>query len=172
MAAQELVQLIRRAAAALLLALGALACLTAVHAAPPVAGPAWSTLNAEHKAILAPLAADWDKELSRDQKVKWVGIAKRYPTMKPEEQKRVQTRMQKWAKLTPEQRWQARERYRSLGKIAPDRREELRRHWAEYQSLPPHEKRMFDVPPSYVPPKERRKRPKPAVKPDTHSHFP
>jgi hypothetical protein len=172
MAAEGLVQLIRRGAAALLLALGAYAFLPAALAAGPVAGPAWSTLSAEHKEILAPLAADWDKDLTRDQKVKWVGIAKRYRTMKPEEQKRVQMRMQKWAKLTSEQRWQARERYRSLGKIAPDRREELRRHWAEYQSLPPHEKRMFDVPPNYVPPKERRKRTKPAVKPDTHSHFP
>jgi len=67
--------------------------------------------------------------------------------------------MQKWAKLTPQQRAQARERYRNIGKIAPDRREELRRHWAEYQALPPTEKRMFDVPPSaYAPPAERRKR--------------
>ena len=78
--------------------------------------------------------------------------------MKPSSQKRVQTRMQKWAKLTPQQRAQARERYRNIAKMARERREELRRHWAEYQSLPPHEKRMFDVPPSYLPPAERRKR--------------
>ena len=82
--------------------------------------------------------------------------------MKPEEQKRVQNRMQRWAKLTPQQRDQAREQYRSIGKLAPDRREQLRRQWAEYQSLPPHEKRMFDVPPSYVRPAERRQRGKPA----------
>jgi hypothetical protein len=78
----------------------------------------------------------------------------------------VQARMQKWAKLTPEQRWQARERYRSLGKIAPDRREELQHYWAEYQALPPAEKRAFDVPPSYVRPAERRKR-VPSKKPGT-----
>jgi hypothetical protein len=174
MAAEGFGQLIRRVAAALLLALVALACLPAATAATPVAGPAWSSLSAEHKNILAPLAADWDKDLTRDQKVKWVGIAKRYPTMKPEEQNRVQMRMQKWAKLTSDQRWQARERYRSLGKIAPDRREELRRHWAEYQALPPHEKRMFDVPPNYMPPAVRRQRVKPPTTPapDTHKHFP
>ena len=82
--------------------------------------------------------------------------------MKPEEQKRVQARMQKWVKLTPEQRWHAREQYRSIAtKVVPDRKEQLRRYWAEYQALPPHERRMFDVPPSYVKPAERRQRAKP-----------
>ena len=126
-------------------------------AAPKDRGPEWASLTADQQQVLAPLAPEWNK-LSLPHKTKWLGITKRYPAMKPEEQKRVQDRMQKWAKLTPEQRWQAREQYRSIGKFAPDRREELRRYWAEYQSLPPHEKRMFDVPPSYVPPAERRQR--------------
>jgi len=139
---------------------------TAVPAAPKDRGPQWSQLSADQQQILAPLAADWDKQLSREQRVKWIGIAKRYPHMKPEEQKRVQARMQKWAKLTPSQRWQAREQYRSLGKIKPEHREELRRYWAEYQALSPEEKRMYDVPPSYVRPAERRKR-VPAKKPGT-----
>jgi hypothetical protein len=146
---------LRALAAALLLAL----CATAAVAAPKVDGPQWASLTADQQQILAPLQADWDQGLTRDQKVKWIGITKRYPSMKPEQQKRVQARMQKWAKLTPAQRWQAREQYRSLAKVAPDRqREELRRYWAEYQALPREEKRMFDVPPSYVPPKERRQR--------------
>ena len=140
-------------AAFLVLALAA----TAAVAAPKDRGPMWASLNASEQQALEPLSAEWDK-LSKPHKTKWLGIAKRYPAMKPEEQKRVQTRMQKWTKLTPEQRDQAREQYRSIGKMAPDRREELRRHWAEYQSLPPHEKRMFDVPPSYMPPAERRHR--------------
>lgn len=121
--------------------------------------PQWASLTADQQQILAPLAREWDKALTKQQKVKWIGIAKRYPTMQPEEQQRVQARMQKWAKLTPAQRAQAREQYRSLGKVAPDNhREELHRYWAAYQALPREEKRMFDVPPSYVPPKERRKR--------------
>ena len=144
---------------------------TEVLAAPKDRGPQWASLTVEQQQVLAPLAGDWDKRLTKEQKVKWVGIAKRYPAMQPEEQKRVQARMQKWAKLTPEQRWQAREQYRSIGKMAPDRRrEELRRYWAEYQALPPHEKRMFDVPPNYVPPAERRHRPAPA-KPRPHQNF-
>jgi hypothetical protein len=154
--------MIARARAVVFLLLALLA--TAAMAAPKDTGPQWASLTADQQQILAPLSADWDKELTREQKVKWVGIAKRYPGMKPEEQQRIQLRMQKWAKLTPEQRWQARERYRSLGKIPPERREELRNYWAEYQALPAEEKRMFDVPPSYVKPSERRKR-APAKKP-------
>lgn len=145
----------RKIAAALLLC--ALAA-TSVIAAPKDRGPQWASLTADQQQALAPLAGEWNK-LGLEHKTKWLGIAKRYPAMKPEEQKRVQGRMQSWTKLTPEQRWQAREQYRSIGKLAPDHhREELRRHWAEYQALPPHEKRMFDVPPSYVPPAERRQR--------------
>jgi len=146
--------------AALLLALAG-----AAPAAPADRGPQWAALNADQQQALAPLAGEWDK-LSKPRKTKWLGIAKRYPAMKPEEQKRVQMRMQKWAKLTPLQRDQAREQYRSIGKLAPDRREELRRYWAEYQALPPHEKRMFDVPPSYVPPAKRRQRAPTLHKPD------
>ena len=149
--------------AAILLA--ALAATGAV-AAPKDRGPQWASLNVGQQQALAPLASEWDK-LSKPHKTKWLGIAKRYPAMKAEEQKRVQTRMQKWAKLTPQERDQAREQYRSIGKVASDRRDELRRYWAEYQALPPHEKRMFDVPPSYVPPAERRHR---VASPKTRPH--
>ncbi len=134
--------------------------------APKEKAPAWASLTADQQQVLAPLSGEWGK-LSRDQKTKWLGIAKRYPAMKFEEQQRAQGRMQRWAKLTPDQRREAREQYRSIGKVAPSRREELRRYWAEYQALPPHEKRMFDVPPSYVPPAERRQR---APSPKTRPH--
>jgi len=152
-------------AAILLFALAA----TAAVAAPKDRGPQWASLNADQQQALAPLAGEWDK-LSKPHKTKWLGIAKRYPAMKPEAQKRVEARMQKWAKLTPQQRDQAREQYRSIGKVAIDHRAELHRHWAEYQALPPHEKRMFDVPPSYVPPAERRQR-TPSPKKNPHPAY-
>ena len=61
--------------------------------------------------------------------------------MKPEEQKRVQRRMQSWAKLTPEQRRQARENYKQHRQgRRPSKRGELREQWAEYQALPPQER--------------------------------
>ena len=152
MAQENFRALIRLAVALVLLALAAMPALAA-----PRGGPYWASLTADQQQVLAPLAGEWNR-LSVEQRRKWLGIAKRYPAMKPAAQQRVQMRMQKWAKLTPEQRWQAREQYRSIGKLAPDRREELRRYWAEYQALPPHEKRMFDIQPTYVRPAERRAR--------------
>lgn len=154
MAQEGLIQLMRRLVAALLLCALAAPCAIA---APKDRGPQWAALTADQQQALAPLAGEWNK-LSLPHKTKWLGIAKRYPAMKDEEQKRVHRRMQNWAKLTPQQRDQAREQYRNIAKVAPDRRVELRKYWADYQALPPHEKRMFDVPPSYLPPAERRQR--------------
>ena len=111
-----------------------------------VVRPAWAELTPSQQEILAPLKPEWDR-LDRDRRMKWVGIAKRYPTMKPEQQARVQRRMEAWVKLTPEQRRQARENYKNLAKVPPERRGDLRQQWAEYQSLTPQERQGL-VPPS------------------------
>ena len=155
-----------------LLALVLLALAASAFAAPKDRGQQWASLTADQQQALAPLQNDWPR-MSKEQKAKWIGIAKRWPKMKPDEQKRAQARMQKWVKLTPEQRMQAREQYRSIAtKVAPDRKEQLRRYWAEYQSLPPHEKRMYDVPPSYVKPAERRKRSRAKPPQPLEYHYP
>jgi hypothetical protein len=101
-----------------------------------VARPAWAELTVEQQKVLAPLKTDWDA-LDRERKLKWIGIAKRYPAMKPQEQERVQRRMQAWAKLTPQQRRQARETYKQLAKQPPETRGKLREKWAEYQRQQP-----------------------------------
>ena len=106
--------------------------------------PAWAELTAEQQQILAPLKADWES-LDSERRRKWLGIAKRYPAMKPEEQARVQRRMQTWAKLTPEQRRQARENYKRMAKSG-QQRGKLREHWAEYQLLPPQEREELAPP--------------------------
>jgi len=142
--AEEARRALTRALAALVLAA---TVLTAGAAPPQKSKPAWAELTASQQQILDPLKADWD-ELNSSRKANWVGIANRYPSMKPEEQKRVRERMQSWAKLTPEQRRVARERYKSMGKLPPEKREQLQQHWAEYQALPPGEKRMLDTPPT------------------------
>ncbi|HEX9395710.1 MAG TPA: DUF3106 domain-containing protein [Burkholderiales bacterium] len=98
--------------------------------------PAWAELTVEQQKVLSPLKTDWDA-LDRERKLKWIGIAKRYPAMKPAEQARVQKRMQTWAKLTPEQRRQARETYKQLAKQPPEQRGKLRDKWAEYQRQQP-----------------------------------
>ena len=98
--------------------------------------PHWAELTAEQQRVLAPLKADWDS-LDRDRKLKWGGIAKRYPKLSVQEQERIQRRMQVWAKLTPEQRRQARETYKQLAKQPPQKQKGLRERWAEYQREQP-----------------------------------
>jgi hypothetical protein len=100
--------------------------------------PTWAELSADQQQILSPLKDDW-VNFEVERRKKWLGIAKRYPRMKPEAQARVQRRMQAWANLTPEQRRRARESYKSLAKDK-DRHGSLREHWAEYQALPPEER--------------------------------
>jgi len=128
-------------------------------AKPPAAAkkqnrPAWAELTAEQQMILAPLKADWES-LEPERRRKWIGIAKRYPGMKPQAQERVQRRMQAWAKLTPEQRRQARESYKRIAKQRAEKRQQLAERWAEYQALPPHERHSL-VPPAGRPPKDAK----------------
>ena len=91
--------------------LGLCFALSAFGAAAEKKQPDWSQLTPEQQQILAPLAGDWNN-FDATQRKKWLLTAKRYPKMKPEQQQRLQTQMQDWAKLTPEQRYIARENYK------------------------------------------------------------
>jgi hypothetical protein len=113
------------------------ATLAAAPAQPPAPKPPWSQLTGAQQAVLAPLKEDWD-EIDTTRRKKWLGIADRYPRMKPDEQQRLQARMRDWAKLSPEQRRIAREKYKTLKKMPPDQREQVKTQWREYQqSLTP-----------------------------------
>ncbi len=96
------------------------------------ARPLWSELSPKQQAVLAPLAADWDK-LDTTRRKKWVTIANRYPKMKPDEQQRLQSRMQDWANLTPAQRRVARENFQTLQQLPRAQRGEVRQKWQQYQ---------------------------------------
>lgn len=109
---------------------------------PELRQPAWVELTQEQKQILAPLARDWDK-MEAFRKKTWLGIAKRYPGMKPQEQARVQRRMQDWASLTSEQRTQARARYKNLKTVPPEQKEALKKKWEQYKELPEEEKKRL-----------------------------
>lgn len=111
-------------------------------AVPELRQPAWAELSLEQKQILSPLSRDWDK-MEAYRKKKWLGIAKRYPTMKPEEQARVQRRMQDWGSLTPEQRTQARTQYKSLKTAPPEHKEAIKKKWDLYKELPDEEKKRL-----------------------------
>jgi len=116
----------------LLFALGAAAQQQGGSATVKSPRPLWSELSPKQQAVLAPLAADWDK-LDTTRRKKWVTIANRYPKMKPDEQERLQSRMQAWAKLTPAQRRVARDNYRSLRQLPRPERGEVKQKWQQYQ---------------------------------------
>lgn len=115
---------------------------TASADVPLLIPPNWASLPARQKAVLAPLAGEWD-QLEAWRRMKWLEIADRYPSMTQEEQARVQRRMKDWVKLSPEERKAARERYKNVQKATPEQREALKQMWSEYKTLPEEEKRRF-----------------------------
>lgn len=74
------------------------------------------------------------------RKKKWLGIAERYPAMKPDEQQRTQDRMHEWAALTPEQRTKVRDSYKDFNQLPPDQKQVVKQKWEAYSNLPADEK--------------------------------
>ena len=107
--------------------------------------PLWSELSPKQQAVLAPLADEWDR-LDTTRRKKWVTIANRFPKMKPDEQVRLQRRMQAWAALTPDQRRVARDNYKALRQLPRPQPGELRQKWEEQKQSPEAEAATSDAP--------------------------
>jgi len=105
--------------------------------------PLWANLSHPQQEALAPLAAEWNK-LSALRKQKWLDIANRFASMKPDEQARVHERMREWIKLTPEQRRMVRENYARAKRIDPG---EKTLQWEQYQQLPEEQKKKLAAEP-------------------------
>jgi hypothetical protein len=118
----------------------ALAC--SAYAIAPEPAPKWAQLNSQQKEVLAPLSKDFDS-LTDFRRKKWVGIARRYPTMKPEEQQRLQTQMRTWAGLSQDERRRARENFKKINTLPPEKKLTMKQKWEEYQRLPEAEKRRL-----------------------------
>jgi hypothetical protein len=101
--------------------------------------PLWRSLTPAQQLALQPLQAEWD-QMDGVRKQKWLQLANRFATMKPEEQQRVQVRMREWAKLTPQQRELARETYARARRIAPDQKTAS---WENYQQLTDDQKKQL-----------------------------
>ncbi|PIL44325.1 hypothetical protein CR105_14755 [Massilia eurypsychrophila] len=101
--------------------------------------PLWSTLTRTQQIALEPLAGEWDR-MDAMRKQKWLEIANRYSSMKPDEQVRVHERMRDWLKLTPEERRVVRENYTRTKKIDPGHKSE---EWEKYQQLPEEQKKKL-----------------------------
>ena len=131
------------------IALGCLLAVTTGWAATPSPSliavppqPKWTELKIEQKIVLAPLSDDWDAMENYRQK-KWLGIAARFFSLTPDEQRRIQAQMQEWDKLTPEERQVARDNFKTANQLPADKKQELKQKWEEYSSLPEKEKELL-----------------------------
>lgn|SRR5574343_257978 len=119
----------------LLVATGAGAGAAAQIMLPPGAVPAvvfspsgWSLLTNDEQRILLPLAEQWDAMGSAQQE-KWRGIARKYRSLSPREQQKIQRRMTRWAGVAPEQRVLAREKYQTYRLKKPEAQARVRTAW-------------------------------------------
>jgi hypothetical protein len=106
--------------------------------------PLWAELTPMQQQALAPLASGWNTTISEPQKRKWLEISKNYPSLPPEGQANLHSRMNEWVTLSPQQRAQARlnfARTKELSKqLTP---EEKKAKWQTYQALSPEEKQKL-----------------------------
>jgi|SRR3954447_3219873 hypothetical protein len=105
--------------------------VVSAHASAERAQPSWEQLNGQQKEVLAPLAQEWNS-MDATKRKKWLGVAKRYPGMTPEDQHRTQLQMRDWYSLTPEQREIVREKYKTIKKLPPDKRQVIKQKWRDY----------------------------------------
>ena len=110
---------------------------TAIIGTPPQ--PTWNQLNVDQRVVLSPLGNEWDK-MEHVRRKKWLLIAERFPTLKPEEQRRVQDRMREWVLMTPQQRTKVRDGYKEFNQLPPEQKQAVKQKWETYSSLPEEEK--------------------------------
>ena len=111
----------------------------AAPAAATLDKPLWLELSRGQQVALEPLQKEWDA-MEGLRKQKWLDIANRFSSMKPDEQQRMHQRMRDWLKMTPEERRLVRENYtmtKTLDKSAKSVQ------WEQYQQLPEEEKRRL-----------------------------
>lgn len=105
--------------------------------------PTWAELTPMQQQALKPLASSWNT-INDGQKRKWLEISKNYPSLPPEGQATMHSRMNEWVMLSPQQRAQARLNFgktRELsGQLTP---EEKKAKWETYQALSAEEKQRL-----------------------------
>lgn len=101
----------------------------------------WASLSAGDQSILAPLKDDW-ADLSVDQRLKWLDLSLRFPSMAVDEQQRVQERMAQWARMSSAERGAARLIFQETRQLSQKDRLE---QWEAYKGLAPDEKKELAV---------------------------
>jgi hypothetical protein len=107
---------------------------------PVASGQSWAELTPVQQQALAPLASNWNT-LSEAQKRKWLKISKNYPSLLPQEQATLHSRMHEWVSLSPQQRAQARLNFGKTKELSKELTpEEKKTRWQAYQALSAEEK--------------------------------
>lgn len=115
----------------------------ATPAKPVISKPTWAELTPMQQQTLKPLASSWDT-VSEAQKRKWLEISKNYPSLSPEEQAIMHSRMNEWVTLSPQQRAQARLNFAKTKELSKQLTpEEKKATWQTYQALSPEEKQKL-----------------------------
>jgi len=109
-----------------------------------VSKPTWAELTPMQQQALAPLASSWNTTVSEPQKRKWLEISKNYPSLPPEGQANLHSRMNEWVTLSPQQRAQARLNFGKTKELSKQLTpEEKKAKWETYQALSPEEKQKL-----------------------------
>jgi hypothetical protein len=105
--------------------------------------PTWAELSPMQQQALAPLASSWNT-INEPQKRKWLEISKNYPSLPPEGQANLHSRMNEWVTLSPQQRAQARLNFGKTKELSKQLTpEEKKAKWETYQALSPEEKQKL-----------------------------
>lgn len=100
-------------------------------------GPSWTSLSAEQKVILEPIAPPtWDT-LTKLQKNRLINAAKHYPKETPEEQARFRQHLIEWTQLPKEKRQKARENFKTFRQLPPEKKEAIKNQWDTTQPAAP-----------------------------------
>jgi hypothetical protein len=92
---------------------------------------------------LKPLASSW-VTLSEAHKRKWLEVSKNYPSLPPEGQATMHSRMSEWAALSPQQRAEARLNFAKTKELSKQlTAEEKKAKWETYQALSAEEKQKL-----------------------------
>ena len=117
--------------------------LPATPSKPASSGPDWSALTPVQQQTLKPLAESWNT-ISAAQKRKWLEISKNYPSLQPEGQAVMRSRMSEWVALSPQQRAQARLNFAKTKELSRElTAEEKKEKWVTYQALSAEEKQKL-----------------------------
>jgi hypothetical protein len=114
-----------------------------VPAKPVISKPVWAELTVQQQMALRPLAPGWDT-ISEAQKRKWLEISKGYPSLTPEGQTIMHSRMTEWVSLSAQQRAQARLNFAKTKELSKELTpEEQQARWLSYQALSAEEKQKL-----------------------------